>query len=74
MKAYKLTGGEYVEVARHQPGAGEAIGVRGLGHMAVAYLRALTGGPLIALDRSQAARDRARKILRKLHPLVIQDE
>jgi hypothetical protein len=45
MKAYKLTGGEYVEVARPQPGAGEAIGAGGLGHMAVAYLRALTGGP-----------------------------
>jgi D-arabinose 1-dehydrogenase-like Zn-dependent alcohol dehydrogenase len=53
MKAYKLTGGEYVEVARPQPGAGEAIGAGGLGHMAVAYLRALTGGLVIALDRSR---------------------
>jgi propanol-preferring alcohol dehydrogenase len=32
------------------------IGVGGLGHMAVAYLRDLTGGAVIAVDRSEAAR------------------
>ncbi|MEA3412148.1 MAG: NAD(P)-dependent alcohol dehydrogenase [Pseudomonadota bacterium] len=35
------------------------IGVGGLGHMAVAYLRELTGGPVIAVDRSDAARQMA---------------
>jgi propanol-preferring alcohol dehydrogenase len=35
------------------------IGVGGLGHMAVAYLRDLTGGPVIAVDRSEAAREMA---------------
>jgi len=35
------------------------IGVGGLGHMAVAYLRELTGGPVIAVDRSAAARKMA---------------
>jgi propanol-preferring alcohol dehydrogenase len=35
------------------------IGVGGLGHMAVAYLRELTGGPVIAVDRSEAARQMA---------------
>ncbi|MEJ2176511.1 MAG: NAD(P)-dependent alcohol dehydrogenase [Gammaproteobacteria bacterium] len=35
------------------------IGVGGLGHMAVAYLRELTGGPVIAVDRSEAARKMA---------------
>jgi propanol-preferring alcohol dehydrogenase len=32
------------------------IGVGGLGHMALAYLRELTGGKIIAVDRSEAAR------------------
>jgi len=32
------------------------IGVGGLGHMAVAYLRELTGGKIIAADRSETAR------------------
>jgi len=35
------------------------IGVGGLGHMAVAYLRELTGGPIIAVDRSESARQMA---------------
>jgi propanol-preferring alcohol dehydrogenase len=35
------------------------IGVGGLGHMAVAYLRALTGVPVIAVDQSEAARKMA---------------
>lgn len=35
------------------------IGVGGLGHMAVAYLRELTGGMVIAVDRSEAARKMA---------------
>jgi propanol-preferring alcohol dehydrogenase len=35
------------------------IGVGGLGHMAVAYLRELTGGLVIAADRSEAARKMA---------------
>ncbi len=35
------------------------IGVGGLGHMAVAYLRELTGGPVIAVDRSESARQMA---------------
>ncbi len=35
------------------------IGVGGLGHMAVAYLRELTGGSVIAVDRSDAARQMA---------------
>jgi propanol-preferring alcohol dehydrogenase len=35
------------------------IGVGGLGHMAVAYLRTLTGGPILAVDPSEAARETA---------------
>lgn len=35
------------------------IGVGGLGHMAVAYLRELTGGKIIAVDRNKAARQLA---------------
>ena len=35
------------------------IGVGGLGHMAVAYLRELTGGPIIGVDRSEEARQMA---------------
>jgi len=39
------------------PDAGAlVIGVGGLGHLAVAYLRELTGGPVIAVDRSEEAR------------------
>ncbi len=38
------------------------IGVGGLGHMAVAYLRELAGGLVIAVDRSEAARQFARDL------------
>jgi propanol-preferring alcohol dehydrogenase len=38
------------------------IGVGGLGHMGVAYLRALTGGKVIAVDRSESARRMATQV------------
>jgi len=38
------------------------IGVGGLGHMGVAYLRELTGGPVIAVDRSEVARAMASRL------------
>jgi propanol-preferring alcohol dehydrogenase len=38
------------------------IGVGGLGHMGVAYLRELTGGKVIAVDRSEAARRMATQV------------
>jgi len=38
------------------------IGVGGLGHMGVAYLRELTGGLVIAADRSEAARKMAAEL------------
>jgi propanol-preferring alcohol dehydrogenase len=38
------------------------IGVGGLGHMAVAYLRELTGGPVIAVDPSETARGLASRL------------
>lgn len=38
------------------------IGVGGLGHMAVAYLRELTGGKIIAADNNEAARQMASEL------------
>ena len=38
------------------------IGVGGLGHMGLAYLRHLTGGLIIAADRSDAARKMATEL------------
>jgi len=35
------------------------VGIGGLGHMGLAYLRELTGAMLIATDRSEAARTMA---------------
>jgi len=43
-------------------GAALVIGVGGLGHMAVAYLRELTGALVIAADRSEAARKMAENV------------
>ncbi len=42
--------------------AAMVVGVGGLGHMAVAYLRELTGGMVIAVDRSETARQMARDL------------
>jgi alcohol dehydrogenase, propanol-preferring len=43
-------------------GAALVIGVGGLGHMAVAYLRELTGALVIAADRSESARSMASRL------------
>jgi len=42
--------------------AGVVIGVGGLGHLAVAYLRELTGSLVIAVDRDPAALDMAKQM------------